>query len=534
MPYLCLWLSFVVSLFISQLSTNYVSKYISNVENSSSYTDYVKEVLDNLIEYGTDRYGEVHTPMLVSIIDIDSLTCPKYPDSLDEYYRVTRRERRNPAGSNMLSDQPLLKVMRWYSNASGNNKYADFASDYERYVLENLIDKKGFVWWGWHRHYDVYKDQMNGHAGNHHEIHALFDIDWESLWTTNPTAVSNEIEAIWNWQVIDKETGEINRHGDGKKGCDFTMSAGAIITSFAFIYSKTKDSIWLDRALLIANYNWKNRNLETNLLPERPNAGTERFDGSTFVTSIPGLYCYSLLRAYDLTKHKKFLDQSLCFLDAYHSYGYDNDTGKFWGALRLDGTPIPGPRFFTDNIDSKEGYLANQPRGHLDLWEPYVLGYQYAIYTAQAYVYAYHLSGNEDMLVAAHKFANWIISTPPGSRESVNTWYKGYSDFMGTKGTYAGKYGRTISFMIHLYLLTGDNIYKQEAIKYANEAIDKLYYKGFLRGHPSKNYYEAIDGAGFLLYALLKLDFLLQDTKGAVEDNSIYLPNGIRMSLQNW
>ena len=501
----------------------------------TTYRQYVKQALDNLIEFGTDNYGEKHTPMLVSIIDIDSLKCPTKPQKLDEYYRVTRRERRNPAGSNLLTDQPLLKVMKYYSKSTGEDQYANFASKYESYVLENLIDEKGFIWWGWHRHYDVYKDILDGHAGNHHEIHTLFDVDWESLWRTNDVSANREIEAIWNWQVIYKETGEINRHGDGRKGCDFTMSAGAIIKAFAFLYSKTKDRTWLDRALLIANYNWRQRNPDTNLLPERPNAGKDRFDGSTFVTSITGMYCYSLLKAYECTNNKTFLNQSLSILEAYLTYGHDESTGKFWGALRLDGTPIPGPRLYTDNIDSKEGYFANQPRGHLDLWEPYVLGYQYAIYTAQTYIYAYQLSGNESMLYAARKFANWIISTPPGSGESENTWYKGYSNANGREGTYAGKYGRAISFFIHLYVNTNDNLFKQNAIYLADEAIDKLFYEGFFRGHPSKNYYEAVDGVGFLLYALLQLDTLIQEPEHSVESRSIFVgQEQTRLPLDNW
>lgn len=500
-----------------------------------AYASYVRECLDNLMEFGTDTYGKIHTPILVSIIDIDSLKCPENPIKSDEYYRVTRRERRNPSGANLLADQPLLKTMRFLSHYMGDNNYAKFAYNYENYYLNELIDEKGFIWWGWHRHYDVYKDLRDGHAGNHHEIHTLFNIDWESLWNTNPAAVEKEINAIWKWQVINKKTGEINRHGDGLQGCDFTMSAGAIFKAFVFMHLKTNDQAWMDRANLITNYYWNRRNTNTNLIPERPNAGTDRFDGSTFVTSVTGMYCYSLLKSYEISGNEVFLKHALAYLKAYFNYGYDESTEKFWGALQLDGTPIPGPRIYTENIDSEQGYFANQPRGHLDLWEPYVLGYQYAIYTAQAYIYAYELSGDEDMLDAASKFANWIITTPPGSKESENTWYSGYSEFLGKEGTYAGKYGRSISFFLHLYIATGKIKYKQHAVKMADEAIDKLYYNGFFRGHPSKNYSEAIDGIGFLLYALLQLDHVIQNPKGAIKNRGISIgANQIKMPLDNW
>jgi len=44
------------------------------------------------------------------------------------------------------------------------------------------------------------------------------------------------------------------------------------------------------------------------------------------------------------------------------------------------------------------------------------------------------------------------------------------------------------------------------AKKVANEALAKLYYKGLIRGHACKPYYESVDGVGYLLYALVQLD----------------------------
>ena len=68
-----------------------------------------------------------------------------------------------------------------------------------------------------------------GHLGDPHEIQAIHCIAWDKLWAVNPAAVRKEIEAIWQWHVIDKQIGEVNRHGDGQPGCDFAMSAGACL-----------------------------------------------------------------------------------------------------------------------------------------------------------------------------------------------------------------------------------------------------------------------------------------------------------------
>ena len=86
-----------------------------------------------------------------------------------------------------------------------------------------------------------YKDEMDGHGGNVHELHAMNCVAWHTLWEINPEAVQKEIEAIWEWHVIDKETGEIDRHDSGKPGCDFSMSSGAFIYAFTFMHSRTGD-----------------------------------------------------------------------------------------------------------------------------------------------------------------------------------------------------------------------------------------------------------------------------------------------------
>jgi len=512
--------------------------------DATPYLLRVRECLDVLMKDGTDTYGKVHAPILVSILDVETRTCPENPEKLDEYFRVTRRGRRSPAGSNLLTDQATLKAMVALSAITGDSDYADFADRYAGYVMKNLVDEQGFFWWGWHREYHVFKDSREGHNPNRskwgksvipHEIHAINSIAWDRLWAVDRDAVTKEIEAIWKWHVINKKSGEINRHGDGNRGCDFTMSGGAFIEAFVFMHSQTKDQQWLDRAKLIADYYWKRRDTKTNLLPERPNAGRGRFDGGSFVTANTGLYCYSLLKAYESTGEASFRDQAMAYLKAYAELGYDVKSGKFWGALKMDGTPFPGPRVYTKNIDSRAGYAAAQPRGHLDLWEPYVAGYQYPIYTAQNYAFAYGLTKDPEMLIAAKRFAAWIKKTPPGTVETKNTWYKAYSEGPGRKGTYAGKYGRTISFLLHLYVLTGEKQYLDDARAMADTAIAKLYHKGLFRGHPAKPYYEAIDGVGYLLYALLELDQVVSDPKAVVGAKAILIGKERRkLAFDNW
>jgi hypothetical protein len=41
------------------------------------YAHYVRECLEVLIEHGTDRYGQVHAPILMNILDVHTRECPR-------------------------------------------------------------------------------------------------------------------------------------------------------------------------------------------------------------------------------------------------------------------------------------------------------------------------------------------------------------------------------------------------------------------------------------------------------------------------
>ena len=116
------------------------------------------------------------------------------------------------------------------------------------------------------------------------------------------------------------------------------------------------------------------------------------------------------------------------------------------------------------------------------MWAPYVCGYQYPIYTAQVYAFAYHLTKNQLFLTTAEHFANLIERESPTSGCLKESWYKGYAAEYASHGTHADKYGRVITFFPHLFVLTKERRYLDSAQQTADEAIDKLF----------ANYFEGI------------------------------------------
>lgn len=520
--------------------------------NKAPYISYVARCLDLLMEHGTDRYGPVHTPILASILDLRCFESPQRPEPFMEYYRVNRRQRRNLGGANMLMDQPTLKALYLLADISGNDRYKLFADNYIDYYVNNIVDENGLFWWGWHRSYNIFLDEMVLCDGGYHEIHGVHDIDWEHIWQVNPEAARRCIEAVWKWHVIDKSTGMMDRHdsadalddymGIANAGwmrgmlfsgyCDMAMACGTHLHAFAFLYSKTQEGVWLERAKLLAGYHWNSRNKETNLCQSQPSKN-ENPDSRRCYSIIPGLHAHALLKAWQRTGDETFKEYAVGYLEAFDKYAYDEDSGKYWGMLFLDGTP---DKRTSRNVEycRREGMDPRQPMGHLDLWSPYVLHQEYPQHTAQNYVFAYQLTGNKTFLDSAKKWAAWIENEISDMKPVLDSWYREYVEKFAPYGTYAEHYARTISFFNHMYVTTGNSHYLDVARKTVDEAVSALLFRGVFRGHPAKPYYEATDGVGYFLVSLIQLDRILANNDTVIEDKVMTMRNGATVGFDNW
>ena len=86
-------------------------------------------------------------------------------------------------------------------------------------------------------------------------------------------------------------------------------------------------------------------------------------------------------------------------------------------------------------------------------------------------------------------------------------------------------------------MISGEHRHLDDARALADIAIEKLYHKGLFRGHPAKPYYEAMDGVGYLLYALLQLDQVLEDPSAMVDhknSNATTKNKQKLIDLDNW
>ncbi|MGI9428584.1 MAG: hypothetical protein ACR2NM_08000 [Bythopirellula sp.] len=487
--------------------------------DSGRWRTLVQQSLDTLIESGTDRYGPVRTPMLMSILDVRSLESPAVPELYDDFYRTEGRPshgRRSPGGSNLWLDQPLLKTMYMCSKATGNYTYRKAADAYVQATFEHAFMPEGLLGWGSHTYYQAYQDKLAGDG--QHEILILHPT-WTDMYRIDPEAVRKEVENIWDQHLVDKKTGAHNRHHKfGSLKADFCFSGGSFALAFAFMHKATGEQEYLERAKLIANWHYQHRDKVTGLVRDAPLLG-DGYGANYCQTAVAGVFASQMLRCHELTGDQRFLEVAIGCIKPYAKYAWDEDARSYWSLLTLDGEPTPQQPPRSDK--HPEDYWL--PTGHVDVWRTVMYTWEFPLIAAQASIYAYELTEDadgtkdEEMLTIAKQWGEVIGNNSPPylGRRWKQELEKAFPAISKSGGTYAENYGRAISFLVHLYRATDDPNYLQLAETLAQESVDKLFENGLFKGHPSKPTYQSNDGVGLLLYALLDLDDPTRKMNGA-------------------
>lgn len=476
------------------------------------YLDLVRRCADTLIEKGRDRYGEVHTPLFMCVLDAETLNASREMPLHDGLVRTEGRlHRRNLGGCDLWEDQELLRVLYLLTEKTGEEVYRHAANEATDCFLRTCIKPStGLLTWGSHIYWDAYTESPagDGDGAGPHEI-LIREPEWERMWAVNPERVREQIEGMWDWHICDKQTGQHNRHDDKSPGCDFAFAGSEFVLAFAFLHGKTGDPVWEERAKLVLNYHWNARNKETGLAPDAP-ALQDRYDGNHSFTTLCGPHASLLLRAYEMTRDNEYLEVALGHLRAYEKYAWNEEAQTYWGMLELNGEPVPEFGDPMTRVRSVHVYDDYQPVGFIDVWRTILYAYEFPLIAAQSYAYAAKLTEDPEMKKAVeHWVATIRKDLPP---KTGRRWKMNLEEVLPrvreTGGTYAENYGRAISFFLSASLVLGRPDLHETAKEIAQDAIDHLHHEpsGLFLGHSAKGTYEATDGVGYLLYALLQLD----------------------------
>ena len=166
---------------------------------------------------------------------------------------------------------------------------------------------------------------------------------------------------------------------------------------------------------------------------------------------------------------------------AYLRYGYDPAARRYYGCVTVeDGSPDLGPRA-----------TPYQPGQYADLWRPLFPAHDYPMALAQTCVHLCERTGNDVFAEAIERWGDIVHRELPANSGA---------------GAYAEMYGRCIRFLVDAARTCGHDAYLKYADLLIWDAVDMLYCSdgpGMFAGHPGEARYDAVDGVGWLVLAII-------------------------------
>lgn len=169
--------------------------------DSTRFLNAIIEFADNVLEHGTDTFGDVHSPLLIDGINVRSGEPVKWKHAGGEWIL-----------SNFGSQQNLIRLLDGLSTITGNPIYKDAAAAATDYMFTHHSDTSGLLYWGGHQFVDLLTMEHQ-FAGRPHELKTNFPY-YEFMWRTNPSATGNMLRAIWNAHILNWGNLDLNRHGE--------------------------------------------------------------------------------------------------------------------------------------------------------------------------------------------------------------------------------------------------------------------------------------------------------------------------------
>lgn len=181
--------------------------------DSAPYVEAVHRFADTVLEHGRDTYGEVHTPLFVDGLQVETFEPVKWKwkDGSDWVM------------CNISNQQVLFRVLDGLSGLTGETKYRQAAEEAVAYSLDHLMSpESGLMFWGGHTAWDlegekpvgtlIDKQKGNGRIMMMHEL-KVSQPDFEMMYRLRPEATEQLMSAIWGAHVVNWATLDFNRHG---------------------------------------------------------------------------------------------------------------------------------------------------------------------------------------------------------------------------------------------------------------------------------------------------------------------------------
>jgi hypothetical protein len=288
--------------------------------------------------------------------------------------------------------------------------------------------------------------------------------------------------------VFNKDLGKWDRHARNQEhwAVGFSEAGSTYINTFTFMYDKTGDPVWKQRAQLLRDHMWNERNPDTNIIPNVANTDWERTEGYYLRNyqdrAAVGMWVPMLVYGYKIFGETEWLNQAEAISRAMLTYAYNPSAKAFYKFIRIDGV------YVTNDPNIETGYSSFW-RNESNFRNDSMIGI--------GLLDAYEVSRKTFLLDGAKLLGDELLTTDPHSDSTTG----------GDHGSFGEYYAAAINILMRLHRVTNDQRYLDRAIYMANHAVYWLWNDNtkIFRGHYYHGY-EASDGSDKLCNALLDLD----------------------------
>lgn len=226
---------------------------LRRMQSECDYRAIVKAYADYMIEHGRDRYGQVHSPLFMTVLNRKTGHAfkPPYPHVITKPYApgLRRDHKMRPydrtyQGSNPLEDIPLYEPLYRYTDLTGDKRYAAEADKSIAWFFEHgWSPRTKLPGWGSHMYYDVNSDMAVFAGGNPEGGYGGHEYNYVwPYWDQTPQALNRFACELWNQHIKDKKTGGFNRHStDGGTGMEFPQTGSCYMDAWAREYGRSGD-----------------------------------------------------------------------------------------------------------------------------------------------------------------------------------------------------------------------------------------------------------------------------------------------------
>ncbi|MHC4399898.1 MAG: hypothetical protein ACYTG0_09485 [Planctomycetota bacterium] len=482
---------------------------------NKGYLHYARACLDTLISEGTDRYGSVHSPMFASLLDLETRRIPADAPPPVPGQRTGDRAVR---GGNLFHDVMTLQACDLVSRLTGDEKYRKAATAYLQFFLKNCPQRTGLFPWGEHAHWDFFAEAP-GHP-THEFLGGVPRAFWDRLWTLNPDALGGQADGLIN-HVVNLETFDFNRHADvrnplpnprpgGMGFLDFPRHGGFYVHLWTHAYAKTGRRRYLEWSSGIIDHVWRSRDPKSGLPP-----------GSTTTQRVETIAVESALSfAVSLLEASKRLPEGEA-RDRYRAVA----EGFLDRILELPHRPAEG-QFATSFPRGVEASKAEPSYG-----SPYRYGYGggFSADDVLLILAAYRITRLGPQPIGASAPSERPLPLVADFEETDSRALRlaeGFADYYANHDppppweiVRAHVYASIIGLFTDLYDLERKPAHLAQAERYAQMAVERLFWRGLFRGATSINHYEGDLMVGSLVYNLAWLHAVTSGAAGEVPPN---------------